>query len=599
MSQNHARPDFAAIAATETKVDLTPFQIYLNEAAKMSKQGGRTQLLPALHKAQELYGWLPREVQEAISIALHIPLADIHGVIEFYTMFYAEPTAKRVIRVCEDPACTLADGGAVIRSIQEKLGLEHGETSADGSITFEKVPCLGMCELAPCALDGEKPAGELTASDVNAFLDGSYPEPNAKPYGSDLHILSRIGKVDPTSLDDYKRDEGYSALDKALAMTPEALIDTVESFGILGRGGAMFPLGRKWKFTRGAPGEADAKHIVVNADESEPGTFKDRCIMEEDPFSLIEGMTIAAYAVGAENGWIFVRGEYPRSFKRLSEAVAVARNAGLLGKNIQGKSGFHFDIEVRLGAGAYICGEETALFEAIEGKRGFPRIKPPYPTTHGLFMQPTAANNVETLVAMVHALNMGVDQWRSYGTPDSPGTKLFCVSGNVAKPGIYELPFGITGRQLLELAGGIPNGKRLQGVLMGGAAGVFIDENKLDVPLTYEDARANRFPLGSGVFMVFDEDADLRQAMYELARFFAHESCGKCFPCQLGSQRQMEILDRIVHPNGKGIQAADKQTLLDVGFAMTETSLCGLGQTAASAIVSAIELWPELVEKKG
>ena len=602
MSQDHARPDFATIAATETKVDLTPFQIYLadlNKTAKVSKHGGRAQLLPALHKAQELYGWLPREVQEAISIALHIPLADIHGVIEFYTMFYGEPTAKRVIRVCEDPACTLANGGAVIQAMEEKLGLQHGETNADRSITFEKVPCLGMCELAPCALDGEKPAGELTTSDVDAFLDGSYPEPNAKPYGDEKHILSRIGVVDPTSLEDYKAHAGYTALDKALTLSPEALIDTVESFGILGRGGAMFPLGRKWKFTRGAPGEANGKHIVVNADESEPGTFKDRCIMEEDPFSLIEGMTIAAYAVGAENGWIFVRGEYPRSFKRLNAAVVAARKAGLLGKDIQGKSGFHFDIEVRLGAGAYICGEETALFEAIEGKRGFPRIKPPYPTTHGLFMQPTAANNVETLVAMVHALNMGVDQWRSYGTESSPGTKLFCVSGHVAKPGIYELPFGVTGRQLLELAGGIPNGKRLQGILMGGAAGVFIDEQKLDVPLTYEDARKNNFPLGSGVFMVFDEDADLRQAMYELARFFAHESCGKCFPCQLGTQRQMEILDRIAHPNGKGVQTADKQILLDVGFAMTETSLCGLGQTAASAIVSAIELWPELVEEKG
>lgn len=594
MSQSNGRPDFKTFAAEARDIDLSPYQAYLSSVGHR----GRTMLLPALHKAQELYGWLPRKVLEATSLALHIPLADVHGVVEFYTMFYAEPTAKRVIRVCEDPACTLGDGAAVIRSIEEKLGLQHGETDLEQSVTFERVPCIGMCELAPAALDGEKPAGELTLDDVDAFIDGSYPEPQAKPYGETRHILSRVGVVDPKSLDDYVAHAGYTGLPKALELSPEALIDTVESFGILGRGGAMFPLGRKWKFTRGAPGPATDKHIVINADESEPGTFKDRCIMEEDPFSLIESMTIAAYAVGAENGWIFVRGEYPRSYSRLMNAVEKAREAGYLGKEIMGRKGFNFDIEVRLGAGAYICGEETALFEAIEGKRGFPRIKPPFPTTHGLFMQPTAANNVETLIAMLHALNMGVDQWRSYGTEGSPGTKLFCVSGDVAKPGIYEVPFGLTGRDLLQMAGGIPNEKGLKGILMGGAAGVFIDESKLDVPLTYEDSRANNLPLGSGVFMVFNEDASIQEAMYQLSRFFAHESCGKCFPCQLGTQRQMEILDRIAHPNGHGVRASDKQTLLDLGFTMTETSLCGLGQTAASAVVSAIELWPELVEPK-
>ncbi|NET73091.1 MAG: NADH-quinone oxidoreductase subunit E, partial [Sphaerospermopsis sp. SIO1G2] len=315
-------------------------------------------------------------------------------------------------------------------------------------------------------------------------------------------------------------------------------------------------------------------------------------------YSLIEAMTIAAYAVGAENGWIFVRGEYPRSGKRLNVAIEKARAAGYLGENILGREGFNFDIEVRMGAGAYICGEETALFEAIEGKRGFPRIKPPFPTTNGLFDKPTAANNVETLVAMLAALKMGSDAWRALGTEKSPGTKLFCLSGNISKPGTYEVPFGLTINELINMAGGIPNNKAIKGVLMGGAAGVFVGPDKLDVPLTYEDARENSFPLGSGVIMVFDEDADIGEALYQLSRFFAHESCGKCFPCQLGTQRQMEILDRINHPNGNGgARATDKQILLDVGFTMTETSLCGLGQTAASAVMSAIELWPELVEE--
>lgn len=571
-------------------VDLTLLTPYLDEVAPR----GRTMLLPALHYAQSLYGWLPREVQGAISRALRVPAADIHGVIEFYTMYYNEPTAKRVIRVCEDPACHLAGGPAVMAAIEEKLGLHHGDTSTDGSVTYEHVPCLGMCELAPVALNAERPAAQLTPADVDEFLAGTYPEPTANVYGSPLLLLGRLGKVDPASLSDYEAHNGYSGLRNALTMTPDALIDTIEASGILGRGGAMFPLGRKWRFTRGAPGSASNKNIVVNADESEPGTFKDRCLMEEDPFALIEATTLAGYAVGAENGWIFIRGEYPRSFARISEAVKQARAAGYLGRDILGKEGFHFDIEVRLGAGAYICGEETALFEAIEGKRGFPRIKPPFPTTNGLFDKPTAINNVETLVAALVVMNMGVDEWRKLGSEKSPGSKLFCLSGHVEKPGIYEVPFGLTVRELIEMAGGVAGGKSLQAVLMGGAAGVFIGPEKLDTPLTYEDSRANNIPLGSGVVMVFDETADLREAMYQLSRFFAHESCGKCFPCQLGSQRQMEIMDHIAH-NG-GARAGDKQTLLDVGFTMTQTSLCGLGQTAASAVVSAINLWPELVE---
>lgn len=526
-------------------------------------------------------------------------MADVHGVIEFYTMFYNEPTAKKVIRVCEDPACYLADGEAVMAAIEAKLGLKSGETGAvagpDGEVTYEHVPCLGMCELAPAALNGERPAGELTPDDVDDFLAGTHPEPDAKVYGRPLHLLKRLGKVDPNSLEDYEAHGGYQGLQKALALSPEALIELVEESGILGRGGAMFPTGRKWRFTRGAPGEAADKHIVVNADESEPGTFKDRCLMEEDPFAVIESATLAGYAVGAENGWIFVRGEYPRSFHRLQNAVEQAREAGYLGRNVLGNKGFHFDIEIRMGAGAYICGEETALFEAIEGKRGFPRIKPPFPTTNGLFNQPTAINNVETLVAALVVLETGLEKWQQLGTEKSQGTKLFCLSGHVNKPGIYEVPFGLTIRELIEMAGGVPEGKGIQAVLMGGAAGAFIDQEQLDMPLTYEDAREQGVPIGSGVVMVFDETADLPKALYQLSRFFAHESCGKCFPCQLGSQRQMEILDRIA--NNGGVKPGDMQTLLDLGFTMTETSLCGLGQTAGSAVVSAIQLWPELMGK--
>jgi len=453
-----------------------------------------------------------------------------------------------------------------------------------------------MCEFAPVALDGERPAGNLTPADVPAFLDGSYPEPGALVYGEPLWMFGNVGHVDPASLEDYEARGGYETLRRALALTPEEIITQVEAAGIVGRGGAMFPTGRKWRFTRGTPGTPAEKHLIANADESEPGTFKDRVLMENDPFSLVEAMTLAGYAIGAENGWIFVRGEYPRAAARLQRAIDVARQRGYLGQNALGKDGFNFDIELRLGAGAYICGEETALFEAIEGKRGFPRIKPPFPTTHGLFMQPTSINNVETLVAALVAVRLGVEQWRSLGTAESPGTKWFCLSGHVARPGAYELPFGLTLRELIDRAGGVPNGRQLQAILIGGAAGTFIGPDSLDTPLTYEDARQAGFPLGSGVVMVFDDTVDMRQVFVELARFFAHESCGKCYPCQLGTQRQLELLTELAQ-NGS-LSPADRQALLDVGNAMTLASLCGLGQTAAAAVLSAVRQWPELVTEE-
>ena len=573
-------------------IDMTALEPIL----KRYRGRGRESLLPLLHEAQAINGWLPPEVQEAIGETLRVPLSDIHGVIEFYSMFYNEPMGKRVIRVCNDPACHMAGGPAVRLAIEERLGLKPGETTEDGTIGYETVPCLGMCEHAPNALNGDRPAGDLTPADVDAFLAGTYPEPEPKIYGGPLVKLARAGKIDPTSLDAFVKHDGYKTLRKALTLTPEEILAMLKGSDLLGRGGAMFPVCLKWEMTRNAPGHPSEKHIVANADESEPGTFKDRALMEQDPFSLIEAMTIAAYTVGAENGWIFLRGEYPRCYARLKNAIEKAREAGYLGRNILGRRGFNFDIELRLGAGAYICGEETALFEAIEGKRGFPRIKPPFPTTHGLFQQPTAVNNIETLAAMVAVLNMGVEQWHKLGTAESPGTKWFCVSGRVLRPGVYEVPFGLTVRQLIQMAGGVI-GKEVQAVLLGGASGVFIGPRRLDTPLTYEDAKAQRFPIGSGVIMVFDEAVDLREIMYMLTRFFAHESCGKCYPCALGTQRQMEIIERILRYGGP--RPDDKKDLKEIGLTMTQTSLCGLGQTAGLAVMSAIDRWPELFAPDG
>jgi NADH-quinone oxidoreductase subunit F len=357
----------------------------------------------------------------------------------------------------------------------------------------------------------------------------------------------------------------------------------------VGRGGAAFPTGTKWEGARAAPGQP--KFVVCNADESEPGTFKDRVLLEDDPHRTLEGLLIAAYAIGASRGYVYIRGEYPRAYRVMQAAVDEARAAGYLGAAGPG-SGLACEVELRLGAGAYICGEETALFESIEGKRGFPRVKPPFPTTHGLFGCPTAINNVETLCNVPLILAHGAAAYRQTGTQRSPGPKLFCVSGDVARPGLYEVPFGVTLRHLLfDLAGGVVGGRRLQAVLFGGAAGAFATERDLDVALTFEDLRAAGLPLGSGVIMVFDETRDLRDVLRRLARFFAHESCGKCYPCQIGTQRQLEILERLAAGR---LLPGDRERLSDVGWTMTDASLCGLGQTAASAVLSALQRWPEL-----
>jgi NADH-quinone oxidoreductase subunit F len=317
--------------------------------------------------------------------------------------------------------------------------------------------------------------------------------------------------------------------------------------------------------------------------------------MEEDPHRTIEGMIIAAHAVGARRGYIYVRGEYPYAFKVMGDALEEARQAGAIGKDLFG-SGWDFDIEMRLGAGAYICGEETALLESIEGKRGFPRIKPPFPTTHGLFGKPTVINNVETFCNVPLIIERSAAEYRTMGTERSPGPKLFCVSGHIQRPGLYEVPFGVSLRHLLfDLAGGLEQGRKLQAVLLGGAAGAFAAEKDLDVILSFESLNTAGLPLGSGAVMVFDDGVDLRDVLKRLAHFFADESCGKCYPCQLGARRQYEILDRAAA--GRPV-AGDRERLSDVGGTMIDASLCGLGQTAVTAVLSAMRLWPEMFEKQ-
>ena len=548
----------------------------------------RSGLLPALHAAQKLYGWVSEETAAEIAKALRVPLADVHGVIEFYALFYNKPTSKHVIRVCTDVACALKDADGILNHLCAQHGLKPGQTTEDLSLTIEPSPCLGLCEHAPVALVGNEAETNIDLKE-NTYELG---RPPSLVDGS-IRLLTANCGGGTTSLAQYGN---YPAFAKAIMMKPEEIVNEIKASGLVGRGGAAFPTGVKWEGA--AKAEADQKYVICNADESEPGTFKDRILLLDDPHRTFEGMLIAGYAIGASKGYLYIRAEYPYIFPILDNALTEARTAGLLGENILG-SGFSFDIEVRVGAGAYICGEETALFESIEGKRGFPRIKPPFPTTFGLFGKPTVINNVETLCNVPLIVAKGSAEYRKVGTEKSPGSKLFCVSGDVMKTGVYEVPFGVTLRELLNMAGGVKTDsstddktdKRIQAVLFGGAAGAFATSEHLDVKMTFEDLRGVGLPLGSGVVMVFNETRDMRQVLKSLGHFFAHESCGKCYPCQMGTQRQKEILDRVA--SGK-ILDGDFVRLQDVGWTMTDASLCGLGQTAASAVLSAMKLWPEL-----
>ncbi len=533
-----------------TGFDLTPLQ------KKLAPFTSRSDLLPALHAAQAVYGWVPEPVAAEIARALRVPLADVHGVIEFYSLFYNRPVSKQVTRVCTDAACRLRGGEDLLDSLRQPHGHEAGQAPEDPSLAVEPSPCLGLCEHAPA----------------------QWPDNTMRPeslVGGSLRLLTKNCGLGKTTF--IKEYGPYHAFEKSLGMQPVDLVEEIKASGLVGRGGAAFPAGIKWEGALKAAG--DEKYVVCNADESEPGTFKDRVLLIDDPHHTIEGMCIAAHAIGATHGYIYLRGEYGYILPVLEQALTEARNAGYLGSK--------FDIEVRLGAGAYICGEETALFESIEGKRGFPRIKPPFPTTHGLFGKPTVINNVETLCNVPLIIEKGAEEYRKLGTEKSPGPKLFCLSGDVARPGVYEVPFGVSLRELLEMAGGVSGGQALQAVLFGGAAGAFATTEHLDVKLTFEDLRAAGLPLGSGVVMVFDHSRDLRQVLAGLGHFFAHESCGKCYPCQMGTQRQKEILDRVA---GGEVQNGDLERLQDVGWTMTDASLCGLGQTAASAVLSAIKL---------
>jgi NADH-quinone oxidoreductase subunit F len=570
-------------------------------ARGLSGEGPRHLLLPALHAAQSRMGWISEGALNHISAALDLPPAEAYGVASFYALFSTTPRPPRVVHVCDDIACLTRGADRLCAEMVRRVG-EAGAPARDGLMTWFRSPCLGQCEHAPaafCQVAGPV-ANEWTLAPATAerLVAGLEEDPGTREvparlsapqtvsqHRTGLRLLRRIGLIDPTSLDDYRGHGGYAALRRALALGPDRVIREVVDSKLVGRGGAAFPTGRKWEAVARAP--VRPHYLVCNADESEPGTFKDRLLMEEDPFALVEAMTICGYATGCEQGFIYIRGEYPLAATRVQGAIEQARARGMLGGNVFG-AGVRFDLEVRRGAGAYICGEETALFNSLEGRRGEPRNKPPFPVAAGLFGRPTVVNNVETLVNVQDIVLDGGPAFAAIGTPGSAGTKLFCVSGCARTPGVYEVPFGATLRELIDLAGGVGAGRPLQAVLLGGAAGIFMTPDEIDVPLTFEGTRAAGAALGSGVVMLFDDSVDLRLVVLRIAAFFRDESCGQCVPCRVGTVRQEEALHRIAAGKPIGSVSSERALIDDVAQVMRDASICGLGQTASTAVQTAL-----------
>jgi NADH-quinone oxidoreductase subunit F len=568
-------------------------------------------LLPALRALQDRVGWISETGLDYVCARLGVPPADAWGVATFYALLSTTPRAPTVVHLCDDIACRGQGAESIARQLESTCGPAHAHGPEGDhvhidarAVTWMRSPCLGLCDQAPAAFVQEFGAaprerlvslradpGSAVATDAARPLDAVIALPPADtiaiPQRGDasLRLLRRVGIVDPASIGDYRAHGGFDALRRAIEIGPDAVIRELLDSRLMGRGGAAFPTGRKWEAVARQP--AHPHYLICNADESEPGTFKDRVLLDGDPFAIVEAMTIAGFATGCHRGFLYIRGEYPLGARRIQHAIDEARVHGLLGDDIFGR-GVRFEIEVRRGAGAYICGEETAIFNSIEGYRGEPRNKPPFPVQAGLFGLPTLINNVETLANVPLIVLGGGAAFAAGGTELSTGPKLFCVSGHVARPGVYEVPFGRTLREMIELAGGVAGSGRLQCVLMGGAAGVFVGPDDLDMPLTFEGARAARATLGSGVILVFDDGVDMAVILRRIAAFFRDESCGQCVPCRVGTVRQEEALHRIAA--GRTLGGIDREiTLLDeVGLAMKDASICGLGQTAYSAIESAI-----------
>ena len=520
---------------------------------------------------------------------------------------------RSTILVCGGTGCTSSGSPKLYERFAQLLA----EKGLDKEVKLVKTGCFGLCAAGPVVIvypEGAFYSG-IKVEDVDEIVEehlikgrivtkllykGSTHEGTTeiKPldeigfYEKQKRVaLRNCGVIDPENIDEYIAQDGYAALGKVLTeMTPQEVIDLVLASGLRGRGGAGFPTGTKWKFAMGSTGK---KYVCCNADEGDPGAFMDRSVLEGDPHAVLEAMAIAGYAIGSDQGYIYVRAEYPIAVKRLEIAISQAREYGLLGKNIFGTD-FSFDIDIRLGAGAFVCGEETALMHSIEGGRGEPRVRPPFPAVKGLFGKPTILNNVETYANICQIILKGADWFASMGTERSKGTKVFALGGKIVNSGLVEVPMGTTLREIIyDIGGGCPNGKKFKAVQTGGPSGGCLPASMLDTPIDYDNLIAAGSMMGSGGMIVMDED----NCMVDIARFFldftVDESCGKCTPCRIGTRRMLEILERIVE--GKG-EEGDIEKLEALAKNIKATALCGLGQTAPNPVLSTLRYFRDEYE---
>ncbi len=579
------------IASDHEKVVIDRF------VAQLTQQVAREHLLPLLREVQAEFGWISPGAMNHMSAVTAVPPADIYGVATFYTLLATKPSAKRVLHMCDDVACRQRGSRKLVACLEAKFA-DEGASIDDAC--WKRSTCLGLCERAPAAFVQQAGEGrfesEFAVENLEHALDvlrnNGDERATLPPVGSVVKtaeaervVSVNAGAVDPSDLDSYVRAGGLTGLNRAKERGASWVIAELQKAKLLGRGGAGFSAGLKWNAVYSQ--KDSERYVVCNADESEPGTFKDRALMEEDPFALIEAVTMAAFVVSARRAFIYVRGEFALAASRLNHAIECARNAHWF-------DGLNVQLEVRRGGGAYICGEETALLNSLEGRRGEPRAKPPYPVQHGLFGKPTLINNVETLVAALRLIERGADDWLTRGTPDSAGTRLFSICGAVARPGVYELALGTPLQTLLELAGA--DLAHTHSVLLGGAAGSFVLPSEFGVALSFEGTRKARATLGSGAVVVIGDKLNISEVLQGITWFFRHESCGQCVPCREGTVRVDELLTRVRAKTPKDSWTAERARLTDLGTVMRDASICGLGQTAASAVESAFErfgLWPD------
>ncbi|HTW24749.1 MAG TPA: NADH-quinone oxidoreductase subunit NuoF [Candidatus Baltobacteraceae bacterium] len=559
----------------------------------------RSALIPMMLYAQDDLGHLGDEILEEIARRLDLNITQVTETLAYYSMLHRKPMGRYHIQVCTNISCMLRGGKELYEHVQKRLDIGNKEVSPSGTFSLEEVECMGACTGAPALQVNYDFHENVDPAKADAILEqleaGKVPKPVPVITGA-LHprdpdevvvITKRFGTPNSTKIETYLQNGGYKALEKALKqMTPESIIDEVKKSNLRGRGGAGFPTGMKWSFV--PKDSTKPKYVLCNADESEPGTSKDRPLLELDPHQLIEGTVIAGRAIGSNQGYIYIRGEYRYLIGIVDAALEEARAKGFVGKNIMG-TGFDFEIFTHTGAGAYECGEESALMESLEGKRGYPRIKPPFPAVVGLYGCPTIINNVETLSTVPAVINGGGEWYAGLGTPKNGGTRLYSISGHVNKPGIYELPLGFPLRKLIyEVAGGIPNGKKLKAVIPGGSSCPLLSADEIDVPMDYDSVAKIGSMLGSGGTVVMDEDTCMVDVARRIMHFYAHESCGWCIPCREGTAWLQKMLDRFHEGGGH----EDDISLIDeLSKNMLGRTFCALGDAAALPTISIVKKW--------